>query len=246
MANPISLAWAAVIFLGLPAFAERPPPVARAPTEFYSTPAGAQGPTPGARFLATLPYDARDKLRKNGRVILELHRKKGYVRAAVRLDRPIDEVYAIITQPSSQQRYVPHVAVSKTVRGRTEEGESIDYVVKVLFMTFNFRVQHWFYSEQQRIEWALDPSGENELVEYVGSFQLYALDSKTTIADFTTRVRVKDDFVAFVRSVGVKGEVAKGLTALRNYVATAKVPDEPGRSTGPPAKSTGAAMTPAL
>lgn len=214
----------ALILSALAASAARPPSAGRAPSEFYATPTAGDGPTPGARFLATLPYEARNKLRKDGRVVLELQRKKGYVHAVVRLDRPIDEVYELITRPSSQHRYVPHVAQSKSVGGRTEEGESIDYVVKVMLATFNFRVQHWFYPEQHRMEWTLDPTGENELTEQAGFLQLYALDSKTTIAELSARVAVKDKFVSFVRGLGQKAEVQDALTALREYVGTAKVP----------------------
>ena len=233
MRNGSRFAFAALICWGLIAFADRPPSIGKAPRELYETPAGAEGPTPGARFLATLPYDARNKLRKDGRVILQLDRKRGYVRAVIKLDRPIDEAYALVTRPSTQQRYVPHVAQSKTVSGRTEHGESVDYVVKVLFMTFNFRVQHWFYPEQHRMEWTLDPTGKNELVEHVGSLQLYPLDEKSTIAELSARVAVRDKFVSFVRGLGQKGEVNDALTALRKYVAKTDVPRE-GRTTKAP------------
>lgn len=224
MRNGLRLAGIALILCGLTAFAGRPPPMGKAPPEFYATPAGAEGPTPGARFLATLPYAARNKLRKDGRVILELQRKRGYVHAVVRLERPIGEAYALVSRPSTQQSYVPHVTQSKTVSGRTEHGESIDYVVSVFFMTFNFRVQHWFYPEHQRMEWTLDPSGKNELTEHVGSLQLYELDSNTTIAELSARVAVKDKFVSFVRGLGQRGEVSEALTAFRKYVATANPP----------------------
>lgn len=224
MRKPILLGWAVVVLSGLTAFAERPPPAGKAPAEFYATPSGAEGPSPGARFLATLPFEARDKLRKDGKVVLELKRKQGYVHAVIRLERPIDEAFAIITRPSAQARYMPHVAQSKTVSGRTEEGESIDYVVAVLFVKFPFRLQHWFYPEQQRMEWTLDPTGKNSLEQQSGFLQLYELDAKTTIAELSASVTVKNDFVAFIRSLGQKGEVSDVLAAMRKYVGTANLP----------------------
>src|SRR4051794_33294661 len=110
MTNGNRLLWAVLSFWAVTSFAERPPSVAKAPSEFHATSAEAQGPTPGAAYLATLPYEMRNKLRKDGRVLLELQRKKGYVHAVIRLERPIDEAYALITQPARQQQYVPHVA----------------------------------------------------------------------------------------------------------------------------------------
>lgn len=215
------LVMAVVLVSAVAALAERPPPAGQAPAEYYATPDGVGGPTPGARFLGTLNYATRNELRKDGSVVLE---KKGtkFLRAVIRLERPIEEVYAIITQPTDQARYLPHVDASKSVGGRSEEGESVDMVVSFLFVTFNYRVQHWFYPEQQRMEWTLDPTAKNELDEQVGYFQLYKLDAKTTIAEYGTRVVAKDGFVNFVRGLGERGGIAEALTAIRKHVASAR------------------------
>jgi hypothetical protein len=94
--------------------------------------------------------------------------------------------------------------------------------VSVLFIKFRFRTQHWFYADERRIEWNLDPSGDNGLSEQVGFFQLYELDDKTTIAEYGTHVVAKDGFLNFLRGLGERGGVADALNAVRKHVHTSK------------------------
>jgi uncharacterized protein YndB with AHSA1/START domain len=217
------LVCAVVGFTSSSAFAARPPSTGQA--EFLGSESGgaADGPTAGARFLAALPVSARETLRKEGRAMLDEKAKgNGMLRAVIRFERPIDEVFAVITEPSDQQRYLPNVDRSKTVGLRTEEGESVEMTVSVLFAVFKYRIQHWYYPEQHRMEWALDPSSKNDFVEQVGFFQLYELDEKTTIAEYGTRVVAKDGFVDFLRGLGERGGIADALTALRRHVHSPK------------------------
>lgn len=154
-------------------------------------------------------------------MVLDPTKDQTLVRAVMRFDRPIDEVFAIITQPSQQATYLPHVTQSKTVGERSGEGEVNDMVVSFLF-TFRFRTQHWFYPQERRMEWNLDPTGEAGLVAQTGFFQLYALDEKTTIAEYGTHVVARDGFLEFLRGIGERGGVAESLAAIRRHVAAQK------------------------
>jgi uncharacterized protein YndB with AHSA1/START domain len=225
---------AALVLIALPAFAERPPArdhAATEITEFKETDAGVEAQTPGVRFLATLSPSERAAFAKEGLAVLDgksgsSSGKTGseaaaLLRAVIRLDRPRAEVFAIITQPSTLVTYMPHVTQSKTVGERTAEGEVIDMVVSFIF-TFRYRTQHWFYPEEHRMEWNLDPSGEDGLTEQLGFFQLYALDEKTTIAEFGTKVVARDGLLNFFRSIGERGGLISMLTEIRKHVATAK------------------------
>lgn len=211
----------AVVTFALFASAERPPARAHALPDVV---AGVDALTPGARFVATLPPKMQATLRREGQVVLDSKQGDGeqaLLRAVMRFDRPVDEVFSIITQPSQQARYLPHVTQSKTVGARSETGEVNDMVVSFLF-TFRFRIQHWFYPEERRMEWSLDPSGEDGLTEQAGFFQLYALDEKTTIAEYGTRVVARDGFLNFLRGIGERGGVAEALSAIRSHVSASK------------------------
>jgi uncharacterized protein YndB with AHSA1/START domain len=221
MGSLLQLCAVVVVMSSLAAVAERPPPMGHAPREFFVREAG--GTTPGARFLATLPNSTRETLRREGRAVLDRRQKDdGLIRAVIRFEKPIDQVFAVITQPSQQARYLPHVDQSRTVGARSEEGEAVEMVVSVLFATFRYRVQHWYYPEEHRMEWTLDPRTRKEFAEQVGYFQLYELDDKTTIAEYGTRVVAKDGFVEMIRGLGEKGGIQDALTALRRHVHSPK------------------------
>lgn len=219
MGSLLQLCAVVVMMSSLAAVAERPPAAGHAPPEFFASEPGVDGPTPGARFLASLSYSSRETLRKEGRAVLEPRKKDdGLVRAVIRFERPVDEVFAVITQPSQQERYLTHVDSSRTVGKRSEEGEAVDMVVSVFLATFRYRVQHWYYPQELRMEWTLDPRSKGEFVEQTGYFQLYALDERTTIAEYGTRVVAKDGFVEMIRGLGEKGGIADALAALRRHV----------------------------
>ncbi len=210
---------AVVMVISLDAFAQRPPAREHAAEALLKP-----DPTPaGARFLATLPFATRETLRKEGFVVLDTKTKVeggGMVRAVLRLERPIDEVYALITEPSSQAGYLPHVSLSKTVT-RSTEGEATDMAVSFLF-TLRYRTQHWFYPEEHRMEWSLDATEAGDLKEQTGFFQLYELDDHTTIAEYGTRVVARSGLIDFLRGLGERGGVADALKATRQHVATAR------------------------
>ena len=136
----------------------RPPPRGHA----VELPSGLDGGlSAGRRFLATLPRDAQEAVRKDGQAILDQQTASSgpsLVRAVVRFQRPPSEVFALINQPSEQHAFLPHVEASRLYGERTAEGERDDFVVAFLF-TFKYRTQHWFYPEEDRVEWNLDPTG---------------------------------------------------------------------------------------
>lgn len=206
---------AVIAVSSLVVFAERPPARHHAKPELLQ---GTDGLTPGARFLATLSPSAREELRRKGQVVLDqsANGKDNLIRAVVRFERPRDQVFAVITQPARQREYLPHVTQSSSV-GRSAEGESVDMVVSFLF-TFRYRTQHWFYPEESRMEWNLDPSGEKGLKEQVGFWQLYELDEKTTIGEYGTHVASDSDFLNFLRGLGERGGIADALGSMRKYV----------------------------
>ncbi|MBL8920145.1 MAG: hypothetical protein JNJ54_14865 [Myxococcaceae bacterium] len=203
---------------------ERPPSRDRAPAAFFAEPQGGST-TPGARFIASLPEDARRALAKDLQVVLDQSSKDGgpaLIRAVAKFGRPKAEVWELITRTSDQHTFLPHVTQSRRVGERTAEGEVNDYVV-AFFFTFKYRTQHWFYPDQSRLEWNLDPSGEDGLVEQLGFWQLYELDEKTTVGEYGTRIVVRGSFINFLRSLGERGGVKDALTAFRRHVNAAKL-----------------------
>lgn len=206
-----------------PALAEpRPAPRGQPAPGLFLHPDGGTD-TPGARYLETLSPAAREALRKDRQAVLDQKTSgdgPAMITAVVRFERSADEVYALITQPSLQQTFLPHVDQSSLVGERTEVSEVNDYVVSFI-LTFRYRTQHWFYPELRRVEWNLDKSGGDGLTEQLGYWQLYELDSRTTIAEYGTRIVAKGAIINFLRSLGERGGIADALKAFRRHINTA-------------------------
>ena len=219
-----------LILLGVlasaPALSDERPPSAGHRLPLPSSAPGGPAISPGAAYLNTLSRGAREALLRDGQVILDASSKGSgptMVKAVARFARPRDEVYALITQPHEQHRYLPHVKVSRPIGERTKEGEREDFEVSFLF-TFKYRSQHWYYPEEDRVEWVLDPSGGDGLKEQVGYWQLYELDEHTTVAEYGTHIRVRGAFLDFIRGLGERGTINEALTAFRRHVDTAPLP----------------------
>lgn len=196
----------------------RPPAKGHGPT----LPALDGGGTEGARYLATLPSAVREALERDGLVLLpQPAGGSTMVRAVARFRRPRAEVFALVSQPAQQQTYVPHVETSKSLGDRTAEGERIDFVVSYVF-SLKYRTQHWFYPEEGRVEWSLDPAGGDGLQEQEGYWQLYELDASTTVAEYGTHVAAKGSGLNFLRGLGERGGVEEALTAVRKHVDAAR------------------------
>jgi hypothetical protein len=115
------------------------------------------------------------------------------------------------------------VQQSKPVEGDAQaDGERIDFVISMLF-SFKYRTQHWYYPEENRIEWFLDASGEDGLAEQEGSWQFYALDDGTTLGEYATHVVTRSAFLNFFRRLGERGGVAEALTSLKRHVEDTKL-----------------------
>lgn len=206
------------------AHAERPPAKGHAAAELFTNSDGGTE-TPGQKFLQTLSAAEREKLKKDGQVVLDSKVVSGgpmMVRAVAIFKRPKAEAYALITRPSEQSSYLPHVSESKLVGAHTAEAESNDYVVSFLF-TFKYRTQHWFYPEDFRSEWQLDPAGGDGLSAQEGFWQLYTLDDETTVGEYATHLVARSAFLNFFRSLGERGGIADALIAFKKHIETAKL-----------------------
>jgi hypothetical protein len=223
----VALGWRIqlLVLLLTPALAgaERPPPKGQ-PTAFASSGDGGTR-TAGANYLAALPEAARKTLEKEGVVVLDQQAKEAgpaFLRAVVRFNRPIAQVYPLLSHPAEQSKFLPHVDQSTTFGGRTDEGEAVDYKVVWLF-SFEHRTQHWFYPELNRVEWTLLPKPGDSLKEQQGSWQLYEVDDQHSLAQYDTRLVSKGALLEFLRGLGERGAVKDSLNAVRKHVESAPV-----------------------
>ena len=111
----------------------------------------------------------------------------GYIRVVALFSLPKKRVWDLVTQPSLQILFMPHL-VSSAIVSRTPEGETTDFVLKVLWVSVKIRVAHKFYADQSRLEWALDNSVKNDIKAQEGYWQFFELGPDKTIGEYGTRV----------------------------------------------------------
>jgi uncharacterized protein YndB with AHSA1/START domain len=216
-----------IVCLGVAtSYADSRPPSKGQPTPaFFEHFDGGVSETPGARYVKSLSTKDQAALARDGLVVQDQLTASGApmrLVAAVKFNRPVNEVYALLTRPSEHASFLPNVARSKTFGVRTDEAEQVDYEVAMVFR-FKFRTQHWYYPEHRRIEWALDPTGEDGLLEQAGSWQLYELDAATTVAQYTTRMVINGAVFNLVRGIGERGGVVQSLLATKKHVEASKL-----------------------
>lgn len=170
----------------------------------------------GARFARTLDVASQTTLARDGVVVLTRGSDGGAhaVRAAVFFNRPIDDVYAVLSHAENQAKYLPHLTASRPVGVRTADGQVVDFVVSAI-VPLKFRTRLHYSPRERRIEWQLDSS--EVLKEQAGSWQLYPFGDQT-IAEYKTRLSLRDGPLESLRSLGEREEVEKALAATRRYV----------------------------
>ena len=176
----------------------------------------------GQLYYQSLPADVREKLDKKGQVLLADDKSTagsfgGYIRVVALFSLPKRRVWDLVTQPSLQILFMPHL-VSSAIVSRTPEGETTDFVVKVLWVSVKLRVAHKFYADQSRLEWALDNSVKNDIKAQEGYWQFFELGPDKTIGEYGTRVETGLAVPHFIQETLARHDIPGALTAFRNYV----------------------------
>ncbi len=182
--------------------------------------AGAQ--TPGATYLASLSPDVQKKVQAEGQALMGEEKQDkdsygGYIRAVAIFKQSKKRVFELMTDTAAQALYLPHLQ-SATVQARPANGELTEFVIKFLWQSVKIHVQHWFYPETSRSEWALDPTVPNDIKGQEGYWQLFELGPGLTIGEYGTRVETGISVPKFIQDMFARADIPKALTAFRKYM----------------------------
>lgn len=201
-------------------------PASPARTSPFAAPVGelrvVDGLSEGQRFINSLPAEVRQQLNTDRRVLLPEDQSKdgamaGYIKAVALFSQPKDRVYTLITDPSTQVLFLPRLEQSTTVR-RTAEGELTEFHLAVSLATVKFRTQHWWWPNHSRIEWALDPSWDNDIKVAGGFWQVFALDEKTSVGEYGTQVDTGLPVPEALATYLTRKDMPAALDAFQKYI----------------------------
>lgn len=181
--------------------------------------------SPGARYIKSLTADQQKQLDKEGEILLGEQKADsggsgtygGYIRAVAIFHQNKKRVFELMTDTVTQALYLPHLT-GATVMAHQPNGELTEFVLKIMWRTMKLHVQHWFYPEQSRSEWALDTTQANDIKAQEGYWQLFELGPDTTVGEYGTKVDTGLAVPAFIQNMFARADIPKALTAFRKYM----------------------------
>lgn len=186
----------------------------------HAVPVTATTSDEGQAVLKTLADKERAQLLKDGILVLGAKRagelpgmKVGYLVAGV----PREDVWRLIRAASEWNKYIPRVRKSRRVDGGPNY-EIANIQLQASFVSINFQIEVKAWPEASRLAWALDPAYANDLQLQEGYFNVFALDERTSLVEYGTRVRSSPLLPAFVESYLVDRVLPDGLVGIKKYL----------------------------
>ena len=176
------------------------------------------------------------KLNKGEIVILkdighEESTSKGFIKAAMIVNQPIDKVYSLMAQDWRQAEYVPYLekmfVVQKFPDGNLDEEE-----LKILIVTLHFRVR-WYHEPQKfAFHWNLDPDFKNDLKRLEGFWKFYYLDDNRTLCRYGTVSETGFGIPKSVQDFLTRKDLPKALEAQKLWLESGGNYRKPGYKSG--------------
>jgi len=143
--------------------------------------------------------------------------QKRFIQAAMIVDRPIEEVWTLLKKTELQDRYLPDLAKCDLVK-RDKAGDLVDFHVKILVVSIDYRVHHRYDEEHYKLWWTLDPTYDNDMNQVDGFWQLYKLDEKRTLLRYGTKVEVASFIPDMVMERLTKSNLPANMDACYKYI----------------------------
>jgi hypothetical protein len=170
---------------------------------------------PGNVLLRKEPGELVERLLREK--IFVLDEPGEMVRAYVLFDRPVDRVYALLSETARQGEFRSELGGLATV-ARLPDGHVDEQHIRILFADVSYRLRYRLDPERRRILWRLDPGSEGRMRRVEGSWELYEMDADRTLGRFATLVDVGDALPAFVEEAVTRKTLPRTLERCRRWV----------------------------
>jgi hypothetical protein len=132
-------------------------------------------------------------------------------------NQPIDAAYKLFKATEKQDRYLPDLDSCKLV-SRNAQGDQVDFHVKILMVSVDYRIHHVYDDANYYLHWSLDPSFDNDMREQAGYWRLYQINDKHTLARYGTRIQLSTMIPEFVMTTLTKTNLPSNLSAVKKYI----------------------------
>ena len=110
---------------------------------------------------------------------------KGFIKAAVIINQPLQKVYDLTAQDWRQDEYVPYL-LKMTLIEKYADGNLDEELIKILFVTLHIRVRWYHHPQSYSFNWELDPKFKNDLRRLEGTWNFYYIDDTHTLGRYST------------------------------------------------------------
>lgn len=170
---------------------------------------------------AGLSSEDKAKLLSEGIVLAEepliLSEGRTVVTAALLINKPLDKVWPLLSQPERQAEYLKQIKEAKCLK-KGERWDRVYFKIELLGIPLEFTVNHQYFPEIKSISWNLDREAKNDLAEFHGFWRLYSWSEDKTLARYGSQLKPKWKLAEiFIRQL-YKQNVKKSLLAVKKYI----------------------------
>jgi hypothetical protein len=185
-----------------------------------STPSAGEARDFGPDGMKGLTAEQREDL-ADGKIVFSTtdtnaEEESTLVEAALIFDKPPEYVWEVLYRTEDQIKFLEEVEEVRIIE-KEELRDNIEFKLKVLFMTFVYRLIHHFEEDDLHIYWGLDPAFDNDLLHLRGFWKLHPYGEGKTLARYGSDVSLKN-VPRWIQSLFKKRGVAKSLKAVREYI----------------------------
>jgi hypothetical protein len=142
---------------------------------------------------------------------------KTIIAAAVIFNRPVDEVWKLLSQPERQEDYLKEVKKSELIKEETRR-KWVYFEVDIYAFSIRYTVRHYLYPEIKSIVWELDPEAKNDLSHLGGFWRLYSWREGKTLARYGSQIVPKFKLAKAIVQSLYKNRVRHSLLAVKEYL----------------------------
>jgi len=175
-------------------------------------------PESAQALLEAQPEERREELLEEHMVMLPSDGlPAGQVEALVLFSQPTEKVWELLVQRERQREFRPEITALSIVE-RSVDRLIEEQHLKIAFLDIAYRLENRFDVATRTITWQIDPSFESTLEHVSGYWELHAVDAKSTLARFGTRVSVSPAVPGFLQSGITRKNVPESLENTRAWV----------------------------
>jgi hypothetical protein len=138
-------------------------------------------------------------------------------RALVLFERPLDEVWTLLTSTTRQKEYRPELTGLNVIESG-DHSNVAEYSLRFMLTSLHYRLQQAWDSQSRRVWWSLDPGFDNDMRVLDGLWELRALDDRRTLGRFSTRIDIGPELPAFLQDYATRKKLPESMDHVRRWV----------------------------